>query len=860
MLDPTEHGSIYTSADHDLLLLGPTRVERLRRFRQDIRSCDGESARYSLCLAKRNELLEKQDELLGERVRLHIEFASYEPEFAESTTYRATREKDSTWRKFATDAAVGRKSQARWTTELKSAAARWGEEIVYYYAGKRGVNFAVEFARTARKHPDWGTDALPRFQQLVCRRIQLIKKYGRHSFMHPLERIDLVNARLWDAKFPYVKQNDPDRVPLPLSILHVGELPYGYGLDQYGLLVPKNPAFGKPSQVVGSTVAADPMIDTASAGNRSAVVATGHAPSTRNIGEDAANGTYLNDISHANDTHQFVSDPLQSRFDLSQPVDRVAPGYLSGAEAIAGSGGNESVCLPAWQQSNGDMSDMGHEYSSPHNSSPITPRRSARMLAKRNVVQDIEKFLANAPTPPRARGRRHGNRHRRSVKRETQHAATAGPPEPLHVDWLKILAGRLPTTLSVSTLDSSASLPTGLRQKRAASVPRDASHDHAAKQHRIAGLGLNTDVTFASHNQTSHLTTRGSDDAFLAQAKREVNERAGENASSRGTQTAMHLLPVLQNCKHPNSDGNKGPIEVHHLSGQQAKELLSATTPDVPIVTEKQQQFKWSHPTQPMAEFFEWMEDLDRMVFVQIPSLAVDRSSYERHSLRQVRERLLSHGISGDPWNILDCRCPLPSVLPGFLTSWNCQLLARIREMVLNADGAERATTSRDDWLQWRDIEHWALLSEGGHCTAPHIDSHGLATWNTIQEGMFGFAWMSRPTDEQRTKWMEDTEYYDEGQQWRFLILKSGQTIFFPSGTIHAVFRVQDTRTLALGGHLLQWTGVSQWAETISKQTIYPDSVNEDMSDVWKWIPVVESLLRKRLQRSESSTDWSIGL
>jgi hypothetical protein len=60
---------------------------------------------------------------------------------------------------------------------------------------------------------------------------------------------------------------------------------------------------------------------------------------------------------------------------------------------------------------------------------------------------------------------------------------------------------------------------------------------------------------------------------------------------------------------------------------------------------------------------------------------------------------------------------------------------------------------------------------------------------------------------------MEDTEHYDDKQQWRYWILKPRQTICFPSGTTHGVFRI------------------SQWLEVISKSAKFPDCTNEDMTD-----------------------------
>ena len=109
---------------------------------------------------------------------------------------------------------------------------------------------------------------------------------------------------------------------------------------------------------------------------------------------------------------------------------------------------------------------------------------------------------------------------------------------------------------------------------------------------------------------------------------------------------------------------------------------------------------------------------------------------------------------------------------------------------------------------------------------------------------------MSRPTDDQRAVWRNNTEQYDEGPPWRYWIPKPGQTIFFPSGTIHCVFRVRKGQTLGLGGHILQGSGIRQWMDVVRQQVDAPDSTNEDMVDVGKWVPVVEAFLLTRLGRS----------
>ncbi|AEO60989.1 hypothetical protein MYCTH_2310767 [Thermothelomyces thermophilus ATCC 42464] len=67
------------------------------------------------------------------------------------------------------------------------------------------------------------------------------------------------------------------------------------------------------------------------------------------------------------------------------------------------------------------------------------------------------------------------------------------------------------------------------------------------------------------------------------------------------------------------------------------------------------------------------------------------------------------------------------------------------------------------EWREWKAVDKWALVSEGGNHTAPHMDSHGYATWITVQEGSIGFGWMACPTKEEREAWMAEPDRYTEG-------------------------------------------------------------------------------------------------
>ncbi|POS70243.1 hypothetical protein DHEL01_v211362 [Diaporthe helianthi] len=321
-----------------------------------------------------------------------------------------------------------------------------------------------------------------------------------------------------------------------------------------------------------------------------------------------------------------------------------------------------------------------------------------------------------------------------------------------------------------------------------------------------------------------------------------------EDDWSRGETTNRYIHAILSRCEHPNTDVRKGPIDAGFLNSQEASTILEKGAERLPIITTGQQQFKWTGSERPIAQLFKRMEDLSRQVSVQIPSHNFDLPSYETKSLNAIRERFLRGQVSRDPWNILDLRSPLPpSILPSFLTGENCQLLPRIRDALLEGHCAERIKASREEWNEWTELLEWVLMSEGGHNTAPHIDSHGWSTWITIQEGNFGFGWLARPTDEEQEDWMNAPLSYTGGN-WRFVILKPGQTVFFPSGTVHFVFRLHAEQTLALGGHLLQWTALERWVQIILWQLKNPNITNEDLGTApLKYIRSARKLVEHRM-------------
>jgi hypothetical protein len=830
-----------TEADPSLILFSNTRREHAKQFLEDLESCENEPTRQRLCQ-------EKRDELLAQKHDLKVEFAFYKSVFVRWIHYGVS-EHGPEWREFTTAANNGADDQKRCAKELKKAASYWGEDIVQHYVEGRGANFAIQLALVAKAHQDFETQALPRLQQLVRRRIQL----GKRKYKHALERTDLLNARLWVSDASYVKSNDHEKIELPFLVLESNELPNGYVFDLYRLIVPGQPAVELPKAlatadlrplsenclsnegtVTGSTRTDAGSYDTILCSDQSNA-SRGDSAHEHNQPSSTLEGTNIADGIPTSQSEGPVQ-PEISRACVTISNSNDSPGASSAPTNLPSNGQvmQSAVHCPTC------ITDPATQVPGEKTAQTVESRRSNRIAAGKQAVYEsagttlrrtIRTTKTKTPNSESRNSPPKGNEPSSDTQSEQQQYGLA-------LARISQLAGELEKCSSLEEV------PVAPDKRRATSVPLDVgkTHKRLRDQTFIGPRGFCPDALPQCDSVC--------DQVYLAQAVSELSERAKDASGSRGARTAACLLPILKNCTHPNTDANCGALDLHLMSGIRAKKFLDSNTPDVPLITEGQQVFEWDNQEKAIAEFLEWIGDDDKTVSVQIPSLKADSCSCEIRDLGQVRSRFLSSNNEDDPWNVLDCSCPVPSTLPSFLSGRNCQLLSRIRDQVLNGHSAERAQVSRDDWSEWKDIEYWALLSEGGHCTAPHMDGHGLATWITVQQGCFGFVWMSRPTRDQRREWMTDIEHYDDDQRWRYWILKPGQTVYFPSGTIHGVFRLRGEQTLALGGHILQWSGINQWADVFHEQVRYPNSTNEDMEFPSRWFSATERLVRNRLGQS----------
>ncbi|KAK0656528.1 hypothetical protein B0T16DRAFT_425083 [Cercophora newfieldiana] len=416
----------------------------------------------------------------------------------------------------------------------------------------------------------------------------------------------------------------------------------------------------------------------------------------------------------------------------------------------------------------------------------------------------------------------------------------------------KEFAVGLPGPDSTGTTEAPADVVAEVIDAFLADATTPTSHDQSST--------CSADDTAATTPEAPHFLDRPmhdrmADDTYRRRVLAELREKSRQHTSSQdshGKGTDELIYKLLEKAEQPNTDSSKGVVEALFCTGDEAASLAESGSPhDALIITEGQQQFRWSKGDRPIAQLFRRMGFLDKSVSVQIPSRCSTARSCEVRKLSEVRKRFLTQDETNDPWNILDMQNPVPQPIPSHLTGENCQLLPQVRNVVLMEDSAERVVASTQEWNEWKNVLDWVLLSEGGHNTAPHMDSHGFATWITAQEGSIGFGWMACPTEEERNSWMADPRQYTGGC-WRYIILKPGQSVFFMSGTIHFVFRVRQHQTLALGGHVLQWTDIRRWMQVMLAQITNSAITNEDMRrSAPKYVLAVAKLVKARAEEGE---------
>ncbi|KAJ0100686.1 hypothetical protein J7T55_003305 [Diaporthe amygdali] len=854
--------------DHFSVLLTESQAESLKEFNEGVRRCKTDAEKFSLCRQMRSRLLERHDSLgvfIAEKAILATcpEHQSYK----ERRQTRKRADDDEEWQRFVGVAASGSDVIEKCLPYLKLASLVWGrDKIQHYLWHDRGLSFCKKLGAVAKMMP-W-QEFVTKANRLLWWRATMERKHRRRHVRNspdPLDENELHCLRAWSGEHSYVKDKDPDLVELDPKGLGPEEVPDGFGFDKFGLLVHSQHAL----------------------------------PATQN-------GTNAPEIGHKKVTLLESEPVVGSRGSADQDTTMISPVSEITSEApssdltIPDSTSGQRSEFAARRESTDSRALNTPETGSSSCSDPGAPGEEADVQAAEDAhnANDDRADIVVDPGPPKARApRRRKGRVFNSISK-TSECPTEGIPGPLgttnlerccpatiSAELLQILdlgtadraakmrvlvchvrnsGGAIPRELCVkhvrrfaealvlSEQDSQDISPaaSGLRRRRASFT--DADGNHAYRRIRVDEQSYNqgpSAITIAQQSRPTH--DRVGDEAFRKQVLHQLEiKRRQAVPSSQGEMRDDLVYNILLDSTPPVLSGSS-TTEAHFWSGDEAAIGFEVHLPGVPVFTQGQQRFRWREG-HPIRQLFDRIVDFDRLVAVQTSSLGTYGHPFQHKSLhkslREVCERFLRAQPTTDPWSLLDVRSPLPpSILPSFLDGDNCQLLSRMRDAVQAGAEAEAEGSTRPGH-EWRESSEWALLSEGGHNTVPRIDSHGLSTWITAQEGCIGFGWMSRPTRGEYRDWMLNPTAPHRDSRWRYVVLRPGWTVFSPSGTIHFLFRPERVQTLALGGHILQWTGISLWLDVVGEQLKYAGATGEDVGKYAKSISVVLDLVVKKVK------------
>ncbi|KAK3356290.1 hypothetical protein B0T25DRAFT_536432 [Lasiosphaeria hispida] len=857
--------------EDEQLLLSRDQAELIETFRQDVRRCGTNEEKFHLCAEARGRLLEQYTQVelliaLFERAMLAEcpDYRSYKRNKANAG--RTGVDIEDEWDRFIGVAANGLDVIRKCLPHLKAVSVRWDREKLQHYKWPaRGWLFCKRLGAVANKMA-W-REFIIKANQLLLRRAQMDGKFRRHRIREspdPLDLVELENLGRWITESPYVKTKDPENVVLPFEELSVGDLPSGYGFDRYGLMVRRFCYSG------GITTALSDFDRTVEKVRDARLTPEQDAGLPSPLGSENSR--------HARSTEP-PADPCapslgHSRLSapLSSPPDSPSAALLSAVDPG-----------PALQQGAAEKVPGGDDNSDNRFSED---ERCTRILRSPGTLHNVDRDTSTAALA-RLRPRQDKPDYREPPPRNVKQADRRSAPTAPDLPTKRCCPPKIPPEL-ITTLDRWGASATRqiLRRFMSPDVPLEemchiylekfvevvksppsaetvlqvASFDRGASpRRRRASLPDLSDVSPLKRPRLSEQHTRAYShlpatrwnkrptidlirhEAYRQQVLRELAIMQHKR-DSWGRRTDELVSRILHRSRPPTDE------EAYFLNGEEAARRVELGSLDAPVFTEGQQRFQWPGKDRPIKQLFRYMGDLglDRNVSVQVPSRSALNESFERKTLQEVRDRFFSQKSTNDPWNLLDLQSLLPPVLPAFLEGENSQLLLRVRDAALMGSSAERIAASGEDWSKWRNVTEWGLVSEGGHNTAPHMDSHGYSTWITVQEGHVGFGWMSRPSQQEEVEWMSRPHSYAAGK-WRYVVLSAGQTVFFPSGTIHFVFRKRGVQTYAQGGHILQWSDIVRWLEVVIAQVQNENSTNEDMaSSARQLVRLVKGLVANR--------------
>lgn len=827
---------------------------RIEDFRALLRSRHDESEKFQACADMRDHLLEEQTELAV--LITDIE----EVMVAECVLYKKSKGQWSNrsdadakqWERFTDMANTGASLKRRCLAPLIKVGAFWNADKVHHYGwASMGWKFCKLLGTAASRNPTW-EEAAVKLNQLILRRIGDGKPL--RDSVNPLEQNDLANLAAWQGRDTFVRSGRNAHTLVYASI-PVSDLPAGYTFDLYGLIVSKE-VTTEPSPATQADDSRSLDQSTSLVGDVSMVAPTMTASENTSIELIAASAlpTPSDTLSRSESASSTpLTTPPQSPIDASEmsPSRDTSPNSAAASPSLTAL--SEASTAQSCLRTSGRLRIQPKRASVPSiGSAPRSPRKECSRRQKRRATHNQESVCtcsdATSPKLLSAIERLQQTNVTEDLDIASAYRAHHDALCPKHLKMYALWATRgilrsqhssdgelVSASKQPAPWVSEFSSPYPAYKRRRLSLPAQFSEPSA-----IVGEASRSDdleVVFISVPEDKHdarpLHAKATDAHFRNQVLTQLEQRMAQNKACEtwGELNTRGMFSLLSRAKQPVSTGAESEKEVHFFTGEEAERKLEAHAAlHGPVITENQQQFRWNpRKGRPIEQFFRRIGNLDRSISVQKPSLRLHQPSFMFMQLGVVQDVFLKNERSEDPLNVLDLRNPLPrSILPGFLIGEDCQLLSRVRDTILEGTTAERCSASIAEWNRWRDDEDWALLAQGGAQTLTHQDGCGKATWLTVQEGQVGFGWISRPSEEEVRSWSADPNAF-EGGQIKYVVLRPGQTIYFESGTIHFVFRLDQHQTLLLGGHILRWSRIDTWMQIVLDQLRSPNSTNEDL-------------------------------
>lgn len=312
-----------------------------------------------------------------------------------------------------------------------------------------------------------------------------------------------------------------------------------------------------------------------------------------------------------------------------------------------------------------------------------------------------------------------------------------------------------------------------------------------------------------------------SDESFADQVCEVLRVQSKARRADMGKRQALRILDLLELGTYPND------VEALFLTTEEATaKVAQGQFIKHIIVTTGQQRL----PLQTVDQFLNEYYDEDALVWIQDPEVKPTKKApiTRQVKISQIKERFAAEPTN-KPWNLLELATHCDDGLrPTFLSNEDCRLLTKLKIPESHAGAEARRRTYLPGY---KEVEKWALVAEAGALTEPHQDSHGYSTFITVNTGLVGFGWLSDPSKAERDAWRRSPSTF-RGGRWRYIVLKPGQTVYFPAGTVHFVFRLPAAgNTLAFGGHILRCSNIVHWVKTLIEERDQKEVTNEDLTN-----------------------------